>query len=111
MPHYMFTASYTNESIKAMVGNPQDRGEAVKPLMAALGVTLHDLYFVLGKDDIIAIMEAPDDETAVAGSMVIGASGAFSSGAMTKLMTTSDAVASMKKANAALSSYKSPQSG
>ena len=39
MPFYMFTASYKPEAIKAMVGKPQDRGEAVKPLMAALGIT------------------------------------------------------------------------
>ena len=110
MPHYLFTASYTSDSIKAMVGNPQDRGEAVKPLMAALGVTLHNLYFTLGKDDVIAIMEAPDDETAVAGSMVIGASGAFSSGALTKLMTTVDAVTAMQKANSAVASYATPGS-
>lgn len=66
MPFFMFTASYKPEAIKAMVGNPQDRGEAVKPLMAALGITLHHLFFMVGKDDIVAIMEGPDDETAAA---------------------------------------------
>jgi uncharacterized protein with GYD domain len=108
MPFYMFTASYKPEAIKAMVNDPQDRGEAVKPLMAELGITLHHLFFMLGKDDIVAIMEGPDDETAAAGSMIIAASGAFSGGAITKLMTTADAVTAMKKAGSAMSTYSPP---
>jgi uncharacterized protein with GYD domain len=108
MPFYMFTASYKPEAIKAMVGKPQDRGEAVKPLMAALGITLHHLFFMLGKEDIVAIMEGPDDETAAAGSMVIAASGAFSGGAITKLMSTADGMVAMQKAKSAMSKYNPP---
>lgn len=108
MPFYMFTASYKPEAIKAMVGKPQDRGEAVKPLMAALGITMHHLFFMLGKEDIVAIMEGPDDETAAAGSMVIAASGAFSGGAITKLMSTADGMVAMQKAKSAMSKYNPP---
>lgn len=108
MPFYMFTASYKPEAIKAMVGKPQDRGEAVKPLMAALGITMHHLFFMLGKEDIVAIMEGPDDETAAAGSMVIAASSAFSGGAITKLMSTADGMVAMQKAKSAMSKYNPP---
>ncbi len=108
MPFYMFTASYKPEAIKAMVNDPQDRGEAVKPLMAELGITLHQLFFVLGKDDIVAIMEGPDDETAAAGSLILAASGSFSGGAITKLMSTADGMTAMQKAKSAMSKYSPP---
>ncbi len=72
--------------------------------MAALGVSLHNLCFALGKDDGIAIMEAPDDESAVAGSMAIGTSEAFFSGALTNPMLAADTVTTMQKANSAVAS-------
>jgi len=63
---------------------------------------------MLGKEDIVAIMEGPDDETAAAGSMVIAASGAFSGGAITKLMSTADGMVAMQKAKSAMSKYNPP---
>ncbi len=106
MPHYLFKGRYTTDSLKAMVDSPQDREAAARPLIEAVGGKLHSLFFCFGEDDVIAIIEAPDDEAMAAGALVVGASGAFSGGSTTKLMTASEAMAAMSKAKAASGSYK-----
>lgn len=106
MPMYMFQARYTAAAIKAMVDKPQDREVAARPLVEAVGGTLKNLFFCLGEDDVVAIIEAPDDEAMAAGALAIGASGAFSSGRTTKLMTAQQAMSAMKKAAAAAKVYK-----
>ena len=108
MPYYLFQASYTPTALKAMVDNPQDREAAARPLIEAIGGKLHQLFFSFGKDDIVALIEAPDDASMAAGALAIGASGAFSGGSTTKLMTSAEATAAMATAKAASTKYKSP---
>ncbi|NNK78710.1 MAG: GYD domain-containing protein [Litoreibacter sp.] len=105
MPFYLFQARYTTEAIKAMVNNPQDREAAARPLIEALGGKLHNLFFCFGADDVMAIIEAPDDEAMAACALTVAASGAFSGGATTKLMTSGEAMAAMKSAQKATASY------
>jgi uncharacterized protein with GYD domain len=106
MAFYLFQASYTPVAVKAMVDNPQDREAAARPLIEAIGGKLHHLFFCFGKDDVVALIEAPDDAAIAAATFAIGASGAFSGGATTKLMTSSEATAAMAAAKTASASYK-----
>ena len=106
MAYYLFQARYTADAIKAMVDNPQDRETAARPLVEAIGGKLHHLFFCFGRDDVVALIEAPDDAAMAAGALAIGASGAFSGGATTKLMTSTEAMAAMAAAKAAAGSYK-----
>ncbi len=108
MPFYMFQGRYTSEAIKSMVASPQDREAAARALTESVGGTLHSFFFCFGNEDILAIAELPDDEHVAALSMVIGASGSFSGGATTKLLTSAQAQSAMTKANAALGSYQPP---
>ncbi len=64
------------------------------------------LDFCMGQDDVVAIIEAPDDESMAAATLIIGGSGAFSGGATTKLMTAPQAMSAMQKAQAGRASYK-----
>ncbi len=105
MPFYMFQARYSTDAIKAMVDNPQDREAGARPLIEALGGKLHHLFFTFGRDDVVALIEAPDDETMAACSMVVGASGAFSGGSTTKLLTSAEAMSAMGTAKATTASY------
>ena len=108
MPLYMFQASYTSDAIKAMIENPQDREAAARPIIEAVGGKLLSMYFCFGSSDIVAIIEAPDDKSVAACSMAIGASGAFSAGATTSLMTSGEAMKAMQAAQAAAAVYKPP---
>jgi len=105
MAFYLFQASYTPDAIKAMVDNPQDREAAARPLIEAVGGKLHNLFFCFGKDDVLALIEAPDDSAMAACALAVGASGAFSSGKTTKLMTSTEAMAAMVAAKTASESY------
>ena len=105
MPFYLFEAKYTGASIKALVDNPQDREGPAHKLFEAAGAKMHNLFFTFGERDAIVIIEAPDDETMAACALVAGASGAFSSGATTKLMTPAEAKSAMAKAKDVAGAY------
>ncbi len=105
MPFYMFQARYTAAALKAMVDNPQDREAAARPLIESIGGKLHHLFFCFGSEDVVALIEAPDDKAMAAGALAVGASGAFSGGATTKLMTSAEAMDAMAKAKKASASY------
>ncbi|MDJ0825664.1 MAG: GYD domain-containing protein [Rhodobacter sp.] len=105
MPFYMFQGQYTSDSIKTLVDSPQDREAAARGMIEALGGTLHHFFFCFGSDDVVAIMEMPDDKAMTAGSMLVGASGAMSSGRTTKLMTMADAMDAMASAGGAKGHY------
>ncbi len=106
MPFYLLSARYTAAALKAMVDKPQDREAAARPLVEAVGGKLHNLFFCFGSDDVIALIEAPDDKAMAACALTVGASGAFSGGATTKLMTSKEAIAAMRAAKKAGKSYK-----
>ena len=106
MPYYLFKGRYTTDSIKSLVSKPEDREVAARKMIEALGGKLHHLFFCFGEEDIIALIEAPDDETMAAGALLVGASGTMSGGSTTKPMTAKEAMKAMKKAGKASPSYK-----
>ncbi|MBV2360857.1 GYD domain-containing protein [Thalassococcus sp. CAU 1522] len=105
MPFYLFQGRYTSDAIKAMITKPQDREVAARSMIEAMGGKLHHMFFCFGHDDVVALIEAPDDETAAGCTMIVGASGAMSGGATTKLLTSAQAQAAMKKAGAGVAKY------
>ena len=110
MPFYLLQASYSTESVAAMVQTPQDREAAARPVVEAVGGTLHHLFFSFGDHDIVALIEAPDDAAMAAGVMVVGASGSMSGLKTTKLFSASQAMQAMQTAQGVASTYK-PASG
>ncbi len=106
MPFYLFQGRYTPAAIKAMIDTPQDRAAGARPMIEAIGGKLHHLFFCFGQEDVIALIEAPDDTAMAACALIIGGSGAFGGGATTKLMTSAEAMKAMEKAKSARSSYK-----
>lgn len=106
MSYYMFQARYTAQAIKAMVDKPQDREAAARVLVEAVGGKLHEMFFCFGSEDVVAIIEAPDDNAMAAVALTVGASGAFSAGATTKLLTSAEAMQAMEAAKSARGSYR-----
>lgn len=107
MAFYLIQASYTAAAVGAMIKNPQDRAEAIRPMMKKMGGKLHGLWFTFGEFDIVAIAETPDTVTAAAMAMAIGASGAMSAYRTTPLLTSAEAVEAMAKAGGV--PYKAPK--
>ena len=106
MSFYLFQGRYTTASLKAMVDEPQDREAAARELIEAVGGKLHHLFFCFGSDDVMALIEAPDDTAMAACALAVGASGSMSGGATTKLMTSAEAMGALAAAKQASASYR-----
>ncbi|MGI9390906.1 MAG: GYD domain-containing protein [Boseongicola sp.] len=106
MSLYMFQARYSVDAFGAMLKEPQDRTAAGAAIVEAAGGKLHALYFCFGDYDVMAIIDAPDDHTMASCAMVLAASGAFSGGKTTKLMSGAEAKSAMEAASGLASSYK-----
>jgi uncharacterized protein with GYD domain len=98
MPHYLIQASYTTDSWAKMVKSPADRGAVLKALVEKLGGKLEAFYYAFGESDVVAILDAPDEQSAVAASLAAAAAGHLKSLKTTPLVTNADAMAAMKKA-------------
>ncbi len=80
MAKFLIQASYTAEGAKGVVkAGGSARRNAVEELLASVGGKLEAFYFTFGEEDAIIIVDVPDNETALALGMTVGASGAVRS--------------------------------
>jgi uncharacterized protein with GYD domain len=81
MPRYLFQVSYTHQGIQGIKKEGgSSRADLVGKMLADLGGSLEAYYFAFGEDDVIVIAELPDNVTAAAIGITVGAAG----GATTK---------------------------
>lgn len=106
MPTYLLQVRYMQQHLQALIENPQDRVEAARKIIEANGGTLHQLYFAFGDYDVVAISEFPDQESAAATAMTVGAFGPATK--TTVLLTPDEAVSAMRKAKETRASYSPP---
>ena len=74
MPTYVSLLSFTEQGIKAIKDHPKRRAAAAKAI-AGLGGKLVHTYLTLGRFDLVAIIEAPDDEAAAKFALMTGSLG------------------------------------
>jgi uncharacterized protein with GYD domain len=65
MPTYVSLINWTDQGIRSVKETP-DRAAAFAELAQKHGASLEQVYWTVGPYDIVAIIEAPDDETATA---------------------------------------------
>ena len=76
MPKYLWQVSYTAEGARGILEEGgTKRRELVADLVAQSGGTLESFYFEFGADDVLVIADVPDEATAAAISLSVGASG------------------------------------
>jgi uncharacterized protein with GYD domain len=76
MPKYLIQGSYTPEGIKGLVRDTASgRKAAVQAAMKSVKGKLESLHFALGSDDVVAIVDVPDNISIAALSLGIGQSG------------------------------------
>jgi uncharacterized protein with GYD domain len=109
MAHYMLQFSYSHDAVKALVAKPQDRKAAAKAAIEGQQGKLLEFYFAFGEFDGVAICEYPDNVTAAAVAMALGASGSLSRVHTTVLLSAKEAEAAMKHAHDSKTGYKPPQ--
>ena len=76
MPKYLVTGSYTAEGLKGVLKEGgSGRRQAVESAVKAMGGRLEAYYFAFGDNDVVSIVDVPDNVTATALSMGIAATG------------------------------------
>ena len=74
MATYIALSTFTDQGIRN-VKDTTKRAEAVTAAAKKFGASMTQIYWTLGKYDLVAIIEAPNDESATAFSLAIGAAG------------------------------------
>ena len=108
MPRFINDLKLSPEAIDGLIKNPQDRGEAVRPLFEALGGNLIEYYFGVGQGNVIVIYDLPDADSLQALSLKVIAGGTTTEFNTTRIITSAEAVEGMKKAGDI--NYRSPTS-
>ncbi len=106
MPLYLSQVAYTVEGWQALVSNPQNRTEAIRPVIEKLGGRLVNAYFAFGDYDFVLITELPDNVSAAALAIAAAAGGAVKSIKTTPLMEAAEGLEAIRKA--ANSGYRTP---
>ena len=76
MAKFLFIASLTPEGVKGVIEKGGTaREEAVRDSLQGLGGTLESFHFAFGGDDVYAIADLPDNESAAALALAVSASG------------------------------------
>ncbi len=79
MPKFLIQASYTAEGAKGVIAEGgSGRRDAVAKVAEGLGGKVESFYFAFGDDDVFTILDFPDNVSAAAVSMTVGASGLVS---------------------------------
>src|SRR2546428_13469388 len=74
MATYVALLSWTEQGIKNFKASPKRASDA-RDLMQKAGVTLKDIYWTIGAYDLVAVFDAPDEESLTAALLQLGAAG------------------------------------
>ena len=107
MPHYLVQVAYSSEGSAAIVEKPQNRIDAVRPVVEKLGGKVNSGWYSFGEYDAVLIVDMPSNVNAMALSMAFSAGGAVKEVNTTPLLTAEESVEAMKKASTA--GYKPPK--
>jgi uncharacterized protein with GYD domain len=74
MARYVVLLDWTEQGV-ANFQDSVDRYEAAQEQFEQMDVSFADVYWTLGEHDIVGVLEAPDDESAAAALLRLGAQG------------------------------------
>jgi uncharacterized protein with GYD domain len=76
MPKYLIEANYTSEGIKGLSKEGgTSRRVAIENTIKSVGGTLEAVYYAFGKTDIYILVDLPDNASAAAIALTVGATG------------------------------------
>lgn len=101
MAHYLLQAAYTPEGWAAQVKSPQNRIEAIRPVVEGLGGKLREAWYAFGEYDLVFLLEMPDNASAAAFSIAAAAGGAVKALKTTPLMSVEEGMEAVRKAGGA----------
>jgi uncharacterized protein with GYD domain len=107
MALYRYQVAYTAEAVAALIKDPQDRVEAVRPALEAEGGKVLAYGYPFGEYDALVVYEAPDDTVAASFALAVAAGGAAKSAKTTRLLNGQEWIASLRRAQG--SQYRPPR--
>jgi len=108
MAHYLLQLSYTPQGWAALVKNPQNRLQALAPVVQRLEGNIVNGWMQFGEYDVLVVCQLPEHVSAAALSMTISAGGAVERVKTTPLLTFEEGMESLRKA--ADTQYSPPES-
>jgi uncharacterized protein with GYD domain len=110
MQRYAILFKYTDQAVKAMTENPQDRDAQARKLAESLGGKPEGLYFFAtnGEYDGIAFVQMPNDVAQEADILILRSTGSFAKAESIRLMTAEEFKAAMEKAKGTTTTYTAP---
>jgi uncharacterized protein with GYD domain len=106
MALFLTQAAYNDQAWQALVSNPQNRLDAIRPVVEKLGGRIVNAYFAFGDSDFVLITEMPNNVTAAALAIAAAAGGACKSVKTTPLMDSAEGLEAIKLAGT--SGYRAP---
>lgn len=87
MAKYMWSGCYTAQGTKGLIAEGgSGRKAVVAKMLESLGGKLECLYYAFGADDVVIIVDVPDNVSAAAIGLTVASTGAVS-GKLTVLLT------------------------
>ena len=74
MPSYITLMNWTEQGVKTF-RDSVERADAAEVVLSRAGIRFKDLYWTVGAYDLVATIEAPDDETLAAALLTLAAQG------------------------------------
>ncbi|MGD9712257.1 MAG: GYD domain-containing protein [Thermomicrobiales bacterium] len=108
MGSYMIEVSYTAEAWAAQLKSPQNRIDAIKPMIERNGAKITGAWYAFGDADLVLIVEGGDNITTAASILVAAAGGAVSNIKTTVLMSVEDGIKAIKQAGEVAGTYTPP---
>jgi uncharacterized protein with GYD domain len=76
MPKYLVEASYTDEGLRGLIKDKASgRAAAVQKGAESLGGRMDEIYYTFGDNDVILILDLPDNTSAAAFAITAASSG------------------------------------
>ncbi len=98
MPSYLVQVAYTPEALSSLIAKPQDRIQVVGKVVKKLGGKVSGAWMAFGEYDTITVIELPDNVSAAAFALAIGAGGSCKAVKTTPLISVEEGIAALKKA-------------
>jgi uncharacterized protein with GYD domain len=99
MALFLTRFSYTAETWARLAQNPEDRRDAARTYIEAVGGTLHGFWYAFGEYDAYSLLEAPDSVSMAAVAMAISGGGALTKHETTVLLTVEETMDAMRRAS------------
>jgi uncharacterized protein with GYD domain len=96
MAFYLTRFGYTAETWARLSKNPEDRREAARTYIEAVGGRLHGFWYAFGEYDGYTLWEAPDNVSMASVAIALGGGGAISKLDTVVLLTVEETIEALR---------------